>query len=62
MTRAGATLAAVCVGLVALELAGPPAHGVPGATVILAGAGTAALVGVAKILGAWLKRPGADDD
>jgi hypothetical protein len=62
MTWARPILAAVCVGLVILEVARPSDHGVPGVTVILAGAGSAALVGVAKTLGKWLQRPGADDD
>ena len=55
-------LAAVCVGLVALELARPAAHGVPGMTVVLAACGSAVLLGVAKILGRWLQRPQGDDD
>ena len=62
MKRTRAILVAICVGLVTLELARPLDHGVPGVTVILAGAGTAALVGVAKILAEWLRRPVADDD
>lgn len=62
MKRSTATLALVCVGLVTLDIIGPSDHGLPGVTVILAGAGTAALVGVAKVLGQWLQRPHGDDD
>jgi hypothetical protein len=62
MTWARPILVAACVALVILELARPSDHGVPGVTVILAGAGSAALVGVAKILGKWLQRAGGDDD
>lgn len=62
MTWARAILATACVGLVILELARPSDHGVAGVTVILAGAGSAALVGVAKILGKWLQRARSDDD
>ena len=62
MKSARAILAAICVGLVTLEVARPPDHGIPGATVILAGAGTAVLVGIAKMLGWWLQRSGGDDD
>lgn len=62
MTWARPILAAACVGLVILELVRPSDHGIPGVTVILAGAGSAALVGIAKILGKWLQRAGGDDD
>lgn len=62
MRSVSVILAAICVGLVALELVRPSDHGVPGMTVLLAGVGTAALVGVAKILGRWLQRPQGDDD
>lgn len=62
MSWARPVLAAICVGLVILELARPPDHGVPGVTAILAGAGTAALVAVARFVGKWLQRAGGDDD